>query len=71
MKCFTKLSSTDRKTIFELYWGISDYDKQREFIARYVRIVQKKQLMVSSSQSRRNVSRKYFIPVQNEEIQVC
>jgi len=71
MKCFNKLSSTDRKTIFELYWGIGDYDKQREFIARSVRIVQKKQLMVSPSQSRRNVSRKYFIPVQNEEIQVC
>ncbi|KAL4148290.1 hypothetical protein QTP88_002566 [Uroleucon formosanum] len=71
MKCFDKLSNADRKTIFELYWEIDDYDRKREFLARYVRIVQKKQSIVSPSQSRRNVSRKYFIPVNNEEIQVC
>lgn len=71
MKCFDKLINTDRKTIFESYWEIGDHDRQREFLARYVRIVQIKQSIVSPSQSRRNVSRKYFIPVNNKEIQVC
>lgn len=71
MKCFDKLRNTDCKTIFELYFEIGDHDRQCEFLARYVRIVQKKQSIVSLSQSCRNVSRKYLIPVNNEEIQVC
>lgn len=71
MKCFDKVSNNDRKTIFDLYWQIGDHVRQREFLARFVRTVQKKQQIVTPFQSRRKVSRAYFLPIQNVEIQVC
>lgn len=71
LKCITKLNNNVRKTIFEMYWGLGTHIKQRDFINKYVKIFEKKQITISiASQSRRNVSRKYYLPINNLEIQV-
>jgi len=58
LKCIEKLNNDVHITIFELYWGLGTHIRQCDFITKYVKVVEKKQITVSiASQSRRNVSR--------------
>lgn len=70
-KCSEKVSEEVRKEIFDEYWGLGDHSRQWDFIARYVKIFDKK-VSTNSSSSRRQISNKYFLPLKNKEIQcVC
>lgn len=72
MKCIDKFNNDVRKTIFDLYWGLGTHTRQRDFITKYIKIIEKKQITISiASQSRRKKSRKYYLPINNLEIQVC
>lgn len=70
MKCFDKISENMRKTVFDEYWGLGDHVRQWDFIARCVRIKEKK-VATTSSNSRRALSREYYIPINFVEIKVC
>jgi len=70
MKCFDKISEDNRKTVFTEYWGLGDHVRQWDFIARCVRI-QEKKVATTSNNSRRALSRKYSLPINNVDIKVC
>jgi len=70
MKCFDKISENMRKTVIDEYWGLGDHVRQWDFIARCVRIKEKK-VATTSSNSRRALSREYYIPINFIEIKVC
>lgn len=42
-----------------------------DFIGKHVKILIKNQVTTENENSSRNFSRKYYFPIQNEEIQVC
>lgn len=68
LKCMDKLSEEIRKNLFSEYWQLGDHTRQWDFIARWVKITEKK---VGSLISRRKFSRKYYFPLEKDEIQVC
>lgn len=71
-KCSKKLSNEIRGTIFKEFWQLGDHTRQWDFIARYVKQINKKQATVAAGEgSRRNYSRQYFLKIGNEEQQVC
>jgi len=71
-KCFEKIDEETRKRIFDEYWSLGDHSRQWDFVARYVVISDKKVSTNSSYTSRRQFSRKYSLPVQNNGIEsVC
>lgn len=69
MKCSEKISEATRKELFGYYWSLGDKSRQWDFVARYVKIFEKK--VSTNSSSRRQLSKKYYFPIKNEEIQVC
>lgn len=70
LKCVDKVSDEIRKILFADYWALGDHSRQWDLIARYVKVSNKQ---VGSVNSRRQCSRKYFLPIPNNntEIQVC
>lgn len=69
MKCLEKISEEMRKELFGYFWSLGDKNRQWDFIARYVKTFDKK--VSTNSSSRRQLSKKYYFPIKNEEIQVC
>lgn len=69
LRCFDKISEDMRKKIFDEYWSLGDHSRQWDFIARYAKIFEKKVATISNS--RRSFSRKYYLPINNDEIHVC
>lgn len=71
-KCFEKIDEETRKRIFDEYWSLGDHSRQWDFVARYVVISDKKVSTNYSSTSRRQFSRKYSLPIQNNSVEsVC
>ncbi|KAF0699609.1 Uncharacterized protein FWK35_00038188 [Aphis craccivora] len=58
-----------REKLFSDFWSLGDKNRQWDFIARYVKTFDKK--VSTNSSTRRQLSKKYYFPIQNEEIQVC
>lgn len=69
LRCFDKINEDLRKQIFNEYWSLGDHNLQWDFIARYVKIMDKK--VATTSNSRRTSSRKYYLPINNDKINVC
>jgi len=69
MKCSEKISEETCKELFSYYWSLGDKSRQWNFVARYVKILDKK--VSTNSSSRRQLSKKYYFSIKNEEIQVC
>lgn len=66
MKCSEKISEEMRKELFGYFWSLGDKNRQWDFIARYAKTSDKK--VSSNSSSRRQLSKKYYFPIKNEEI---
>lgn len=68
-KCSEKIDEETRKRIFDEYWSLGDHSRQWGFVARFIVISDKKVSTNSSSTSRRQLSRKYSLPIQNNVIE--
>jgi len=65
-KCYEKLNYIDRKSIFEAYWELGDHTRQWDFIARHVKLINKKQQIANSSETRRNFSKQYTLTINHK-----
>lgn len=83
LKCSNKISEENRTKIFSDYWGLSDLNRQRDYISKYV-ICQKKarsrkrnvterqeEDSENEESSRRNFSFVYHLPLDNLRVKVC
>lgn len=70
LRCYDKFSEDIRQKIFIAYWCLGNDSRQWDYIARYVRTLEKK-VTTKSTGSRRTYSRKYFLPINNDKIQIC
>nr|CAH7758741.1 unnamed protein product [Callosobruchus chinensis] len=82
LKCSNKITGENRSNIFTGYWGLSDINRQRDYIAKYV-ICQKKarsrKRNITENQedieneecSRRNFSFVYHLPLDEQKVRVC
>lgn len=66
MKCSEKISEEIRKELFGYFWSLGYKNRQWDFIARYAKTSDKK--VSTNSSSRRQLSKKYYFPIKNEEI---
>jgi len=70
-KCYKNLNYNDHKSIFDAYWELGDHTRQWDFIAQHVKVVNKKQQIANSSETRRNFFRQYTLTINHKEFKVC
>ena len=69
-KCRDHFSEEERKKIHVNYWGLAEYNRQRDFIQTHTRLKPKGRSTVQSS-SRRSLSLMYHLPIDDKIKQVC
>ena len=65
-KCSEKLTDESREQIFNAYWALQDYTRQRDFICQHVTSSQPKR-----SSGHKSVSYSYFLPSEGGNVRVC
>ncbi|KAF0714952.1 Uncharacterized protein FWK35_00033727, partial [Aphis craccivora] len=68
-KCAAKFTENERQNVFDEYWALID-SRQKDFLLKCVREVAVKRQRVQH-ESRRNLTREYFLPKGSDSIQVC
>lgn len=66
-KCNTKLSEDDRKQIFDTYWGLQDYNRQRDFICQSIKDVSPQRIKTG----RRKTTLQYAFDFSTRRVRVC
>jgi hypothetical protein len=69
-KCTTKISSSDRKKLFESYWSLNDSEKGC-FYASTIDKEEKQRKRTTKINSRREFSFKYHFKISTSKIRVC
>lgn len=69
-RCTNKISNEQRDQIFRHYWSLS-YEAQRSFISHHIKVINKKRRTKSTDESRRQLTYEYFLPLNDDMIQVC
>lgn len=64
-----EFTEDDRKSIFESYWSLN-HQRQRDFLLNYIDVHEIKRRRVKS-ESRRSLTRQYYLPKQQEKFKVC
>lgn len=70
LKCFTKFTEDQRKTIFEKYWKLGSIDKQRDFIHKNISEIIPPYRYTKTG-SNRSKTIKYTLQVEGQAIRVC
>lgn len=60
-KCQEHFLEQDRKKICEFYWGMRDYNRQKDFILKFVKTLEPKRQTGKSGARLRNESRAYYL----------
>ena len=69
-KCTDKISDEQRRQLCASYYGLADYDRQKDFIVGHITEV-KPTWQRCDAQSHRNISRCYYLTVNGDRIRVC
>ncbi|MEW8546092.1 MAG: OTU domain-containing protein, partial [Candidatus Thiodiazotropha sp.] len=69
-KCSLNITTDHRQSIFETYWGLGNYDGQRNFICQHVDQFEPERVARSKSR-RKKVSNTYSFTNGQEKIRVC
>lgn len=67
-ECHSNFSLQDRQTLFDEFWNLSVV-QQKEFILKMIKKNRKARTTVANS--RRQFTREYFLPKNNDEVRVC
>nr|CAI5859659.1 unnamed protein product [Callosobruchus analis] len=71
-RCREKISQDNKRSLFEEFWKIGKHTRQWDYIARFVKTVDKRQVKnIIDGASKRKFSRKYMLRANNSEIIVC
>jgi len=70
-ECYEKINYIDLNSIFDAYWELGYHTRQWDFIAQHIKVINKKQQIANSSETRRNFSRQYTLTINYNEFQVC
>lgn len=70
LKCFSKFSETDRKSLFNSYWKIGDVQGQRDFLRRMMEKVEPKYRYIREGSNRQN-NCAFYVYVSEEKKRVC
>ena len=69
-KCTERISEEERKCIFQTYWAVGDYNKQRQFICSNVEN-KAPQKISTSRKIKKTVSNSYFLSASEQKVRVC
>ena len=69
-KCPQNINEEDQITIFNEYWGMKSFARQRDFIAPHVEMKRVKRRTTNET-SRRNFSKSYSFTLRDQRILVC
>ena len=72
IKCFSKFSERQRKTIFKRFWNLGDRQKQWQFVIMYTQKVPKRRQTTEVTKHDRKNTFHYFLPTEDKEkAKVC
>ena len=72
LKCFDKVTEQQRKSIFEGFWGLGEFNVQNAYLCGAVKILEIKRRYTSAGcDSRRSKTRTYYVNNGSVSIRVC
>ncbi|KAK7474659.1 hypothetical protein BaRGS_00034083 [Batillaria attramentaria] len=74
LKCTEKISHEERETVFQTFYDLQNYERQKDFVCRHVEEKRTRTYLDESDQpvqKKRLVDRKYFFTVGGEKVRVC
>ena len=74
LKCSDKISGDERQGIFDIFYGLKNYMRQKDYVCRHVEQKNTRTLMDEHGRpvkKTRLMDRKYFLTVKGERMQVC
>lgn len=66
LKCDEKITKQERQNLFDIYWGLQDYRRQRDFICQNVIAAPPKR-----TSGHKSTTYTYYVTVRNSKIKVC
>ncbi|XP_047503855.1 uncharacterized protein LOC125048927 [Pieris napi] len=69
-KCTQNITESQRKEIFECFWGMGDLQRQRDFILRHLSVIEPR-YSYKMHNSNRGKNNAFYLTVYNERIRVC
>ncbi|KAF0706908.1 Uncharacterized protein FWK35_00037669 [Aphis craccivora] len=70
MSCTNKITEEERQIIFSDFWGLGNYERQRDYLLSSTKEIAIKRKRVEGT-SRRNVTREYYLSCNSEPKLVC
>ena len=73
-KCSDNISGDERQGIFDIFYGLKNYMRQKDYVCRHVEQKNTRTLMDEHGRpvkKTRLMDRKYFLTVKGERMQVC
>ncbi|CAG5004600.1 unnamed protein product [Parnassius apollo] len=70
LKCKDKINEISRQQLFDAFWGLSNLERQREFIVRHSQKIKPK-YRYSSTQDFRALNTAFYFEVAGSKIRVC
>jgi len=70
-KCYEKFTEEEREQIFHIFWGLKDYQRQRDFLISCTNETAIKRKRTKNVQSRRNVTINYYLSYNSEPKKIC
>lgn len=69
--CKAVMDTEKRKSIFEKFWNMSDYNRQSSFVCSFIKRVPKKRMAnIENSRKKSNIS--YYLPLEStDRAEVC
>ena len=74
LKCSDKISGDERQGIFDIFYGLKNYMRQKDYVCRHVEQKNTRTLMDEHGRpvkKTRLMDRKYFLTGKGERMQVC
>lgn len=73
-RCQTKITMTERKTIFGAFWALEDHTRQWDYIARHMntrKLMRVESAAENENLRRRNRTHKFVLRTSTKEVKVC
>ena len=67
-KCSDKISNEKRQSIFESYWNIGNFERQRQFICQHIPTTDPKR---KSDNPKKTASNQFHFTVNNTKVRIC
>lgn len=74
LKCETKITSEQRQQLFDAFWSLANYERQKDYVCARIEETGTKTYLDGEGRTkskRKQVARKFFLEIESEKYSVC